>query len=187
MATKRQKRQIITGVSRSAAEDAFAAYVKARAELAKLTADMELACTRIREKYQERLAALSTEMDEKFETLLAYAGENREQLFAKKKSHDMAHGTIGYRIGMPKLKTIKGFTWASALQLAKEFLPEYVRTTEEVAKDKLLADRNGVLIPAGAGEDAEGTPIAELMARCGIMVTQDESFFVEPKQEGGDL
>jgi phage host-nuclease inhibitor protein Gam len=52
----------------------------------------------------------------------------------------------------------------------KEFLPGYVRSSEEIAKDKLLADR-----------DVEKMP--EDMARCGIAVVQDESFYVEPKHE----
>lgn len=81
----------------------------------------------------------------------------------------MAHGVIGFRTGTPKLKTLKGFTWASALQLVKEFLPGYIRQTEEIAKDKLLADR-----------DTE--EMAPQMAKCGIQVSQDETFYVEPKR-----
>ena len=68
------------------------------------------------------------------------------------------------------MKTLKGFTWASALQLVKEFLPGYIRQTEEIAKDKLLADRDYKNMP-------------EQMAKCGIQVAQDEAFFVEPKTE----
>ena len=82
----------------------------------------------------------------------------------------MAHGTIGFRTGTPKLKTMKGFTWASVLQLAREFMPSYIRTTEEIAKDKLLADR----------DDEE---MSDKMAHCGIAVAQDETFYVEPKTE----
>ena len=82
----------------------------------------------------------------------------------------MAHGVIGFRTGTPKLKTLKGFTWASALQLVKEFLPDYVRQTWDIAKDKLLADR-----------DTEA--MFEKMAKCGIQVVQDETFYVEPKKE----
>ena len=91
-------------------------------------------------------------------------------VFAKKKSLEMVHGTIGFRTGTPKLKTLKGFTWASAKNLVCEFLPAFIRTTEEIAKDKLLADR-----------DVEG--MTEKMAQCGIMVAQDETFYVEPKKE----
>ncbi len=69
-----------------------------------------------------------------------------------------------------KLKNLKGFTWASVTNLVKEFLPDYIRTTEELAKDKLLADR-------------EVPEVAKLFPKIGIQVVQDESFYVEPKKE----
>ena len=58
----------------------------------------------------------------------------------------------------------------AVLELLKEFNPAYVRTSEEVAKDKLLADR-------------ENEDMPELMQKVGIKVEQDETFFVEPKKE----
>ena len=166
----RAKKTIISGVSRESAEEAFATYAKAEAKRAKITADIELQCAKIREKYAANLAELDMEKEQAFDTLQAYAVENQAELFTKKKSLEMSHGVIGFRTGTPKLKTLKGFTWASALKLVKEFLPSYVRQTEEIAKDKLLADR-----------DAE--KMAEQMERCGIQVAQDEAFFVEPKTE----
>lgn len=170
MATKRQKKTVITGVTRDEAEQAFASYAKSDASINKINADIDLQCAKIREKYQDKLASLTCDRECAFDTLQAYATENQTELFAKKKSLDMAHGTIGFRTGTPKLKTLKGFTWASALNLVKEFLPDFIRKTEEVAKDKLLADR-----------DVEG--MSDKMAKCGILVTQDETFYVEPKQE----
>lgn len=170
---KRAKKTIITGVSKDIAEEAFAIYAKADAEKAKITAEIELQCSRIRERHQERLSQLQTTQEEAFATLQAFATENQAELFSKKKSLDMVHGTIGFRTGTPKLKTLKGFTWASALQLVKEFLPTHIRSTEEIAKDKLLADR-------------EDERVAANLARCGIVVAQDETFFVEPKKEMSD-
>lgn len=177
---KRVKKIIITGVTREAADEAFAKYAKADAESAKITADIELQCAKIREKYAGRLAELDAAKTVAFDTLQSFATENQAELFSKKKSLDMAHGVIGFRTGTPKLKTLKGFTWASALQLVKEFLPGYVRKTEEVAKDKLLADRDmDVRVKDGAGE----VKLSQEMTRCGIQVVQDETFYVEPKKE----
>ena len=169
MAT-RQKKTLIQGITAEQANDAFAQYAKADAQINKINADVELQCAKIREKHADELTRLSDEREQAFDTLQAYAVENQAELFTKKKSLDMAHGTIGFRTGKPKLKTLKGFTWASALNLVREFLPSFIRTTEEIAKDKLLADR-----------DAEG--MGEKMAQCGITVTQDETFYVEPKKE----
>lgn len=166
--TKRAKKVVLTGTTREMADEAFNEYASAVAEISKVTAEIELECVRIRNERAAQLEALTKRRDEAFDNLHAYATEHQEELFSKKKSLDMAQGTIGFRTGMPKLKTLKGFTWASALQLAKEFLPGYVRSTEELAKDKLLADREEV---------------GEQMSKCGIMVAQDETFFVEPKSE----
>ena len=182
----RQKKTIITGVSRETADEAFATYAKNDAQIQKINAEIELQCAKVREKYADRLAVLTTEKEAAFDTLQSFATENQAELFTKKKSLDMAHGTIGFRTGTPKLKTLKGFTWASALQLAKKFLPStYIRQTEEIAKDKLLADRDldeVAIYDTPTGDDRTGT-MREAMAVCGIQVAQDETFYVEPKKE----
>ena len=91
---------------------------------------------------------------------------------------------IGFRTGTPKLKTLKGFTWASALQLVKRFLPDYIRQTEEIAKDKMLADRDGnVAMAVSDSPSFVEVPIRKAMTECGIQVVQDETFYVEPKKE----
>lgn len=185
MAT-RKKKVIITGVSREQADEAFATYAKSDAQLQKINADIELQCAKYREKYAEKIATLSEEREQAFETLQAFATENQAELFAKKKSLDMAHGVIGFRTGTPKLKTLKGFTWASALELAKRFLPmTYIRQTEEIAKDRLLADRDlkEVAVYDTPTGDLRTATMTEAMAVCGIQVVQDEAFYVEPKKE----
>ena len=131
---------------------------------------MDLEMTKIREKYADQLAELNEVKEKSFNIVETYAIENKEELFQKRKSVESAHGIFGFRTGTPKLKTLKGFTWASVLNLCKEYLPEYVRTTYEVAKDKLLADR-----------DKE--EVSEQFEKVGILVAQDESFYLEPKKE----
>jgi phage host-nuclease inhibitor protein Gam len=168
--TKRTKKVIHTGITSEQMESAMGEYAAADAKLAKINATMDEQITRIREKYADDIAKLTEIKDNAFAIVQAFAMEHRDELFAKRKSMDGAHGTIGFRTGTPKLKTLRGFTWAAALQLIKEFLPSYVRTSEEPAKDKLLADRD---IPA----------VAEKLGKCGIEVIQDEAFFIELKKE----
>lgn len=170
MATKRTKKTVISGVSREQYEQAFADFAMADAKAQSLTAKMDQEMTKIREKYTDQLAELNETKDRSFEVMQTYATENKDTLFSKKKSLESAHGIIGFRTGNPKLKNLKGYTWASVTNLAKEFLPEYIRTTEELAKDKLLADR-------------EVPEVAELFPKIGVIVVQDESFYVEPKKE----
>jgi phage host-nuclease inhibitor protein Gam len=168
--TKRAKKVIHTGITSEQMESAMGEYATADAKLAKINATMDEQITRIREKYADDVSKLTDTKDKNFEVVQAFAMENREELFAKKKSMDGAHGTFGFRTGTPKLKTLKGFTWSAALNLIKEFLPGYVRTSEEPAKDKLLADR-------------ELPNVIEKMDKCGIEVIQDETFFIELKKE----
>lgn len=184
MATKRQKKTVITGVTREAAEEAFGKYAKADAQIEKINAEIDLQCAKIREKYQQKLGELACDRECAFDTLQAFATENQADLFTKKKSLDMAHGTIGFRTGTPALKTLKGFTWASALTLVKKYIPGYVRTKEEIAKDKLLADRELEAVEFIENDiTKKQVPMGTAMAECGIMVAQDETFYVEPKKE----
>ena len=167
--TRQSKVLLPSTISREDAEQAFANYAEADAKQQKITATMDVQITKIREKYTDDLTALAQEKEKNFEIIQTYAVNNRDD-FGNKKSMELTHGVIGFRTGTPKLKTRKGFTWESVKNLVKEFLPAYIRTAEEVAKDRLLADR-------------EVPEISAQFAKVGILVDQDENFFVEPKKE----
>lgn len=169
----RVKKTVVTGVTREQMEDAFGRYASADAEVQSINAAMDKRFVAIREKHADRLAVLEQEKTEAFEVMQVFATENREELFSKRKSMETTHGTLGFRTGQPKLKTKKGFTWAAVLELLKKFGQDYIRTVEEPAKDKLLANRED--------EDCQ-----QVMKDCGILVAQDETFYVEPKKEKED-
>ena len=166
----REKKVVHTGVGSDKMELAFADYARCDARAQKINAQMDIEIIKIREKYAEELGRLSEQKEVAFDILQAYAMENKAEIFSKRKSLETAHGVLGFRTGTPTLKTMKGFTWKAVTNLLKEFLPAYVRTTEEPAKDRLLADRD---FPETAAQ----------FSKVGIFVTQDESFFVEPKKE----
>ena len=110
--------------------------------------------------------------------------ETRVVRFEMIEADDALAARTGFRTGTPKLKTLKGFTWASALTLVKKFMPGYVRTSEEIAKDKLLADRELEAVEFIENDiTKKQIPMGTAMAECGIMVAQDETFYVEPKKE----
>lgn len=170
MAKERQKATVIKDITREQAEDAFALYATANSNLKKKEAELELKLTKVREGYQDEIAQLTALRDAQFAVLQTYALEH-EHLFDKKKSTELTHGIIGFRTATPSLKTLKGFTWKSCVNLVKEFLGDgYVRTTEEVDKESLLAKR-------------DEPEVADLFAKCGFEVRQDETFYVEPKTE----
>ncbi len=169
----RQKKTVISGVTREQMEEAFGKYALADAEVASINATMDKQFVAIREKHADRLAELEQQKADAFELMQVFATENREELFSKRKSIETTHGVLGFRLGTPKLKTKKGFTWAAVLELLKKFGKDYVRTVDEPAKDKLLADRDS--------EECK-----KVMSDCGILVAQDETFYVEPKKEKED-
>ena len=68
---KREKKVIISGVTRESADEAFAIYAKADAQSMKIIADIELQCAKIRERYANKLAELEGEKEKAFNTLHA--------------------------------------------------------------------------------------------------------------------
>ena len=166
----RKKTTVHTNVTAQQAEEAFAEYATATSGINKLTSEMEIKITGVREKYQDGLAALNRRVEETNAILMTYAMEN-ENLFDKKKSIEMTHGKIGFRTGTPTVKNLKGFTWEAVKNLVKSFLGDsYVRIKEEVNKEAILAARDEKEIAAKFGQ-------------CGIEIRQEETFFVEPKEE----
>lgn len=170
MATKRTKKVVVTGVSKEMAETAFAEFAIADAKVQGITAKMDGEITRIREKYADTLSELNEAKEKAFEVMQTYAMEQKDVLFVKRKSVESAHGVFGFRTGNPKLKRIKGYTWDDVTNKVKELLPEYIRISEELAKDKLLSDR-------------KDPDVAEMFPRIGIQVVQEDTFYIELKKE----
>jgi len=170
MAKSRAKKVLITEeITKEKAEIIFGEYAAKDAEICQLEAKMDREIIKVREKYQEKLGQLCEEREKAMEQLQHFAVNNPDQ-FSKKRSIEFTHGVLGFRTGNPCLKTLKGFTWPAVTNMLKTFLPDYVRTVEEPAKDKLLADR-----------DKE--EVADLFVKVGIEVKQNETFYVEPKKE----
>lgn len=167
--TREVKKLITENISVTDAESIFAEYATADAKVQKTNALMDIAITKIRDKFKDELTELEDVKAACFEKLQHFAITSPE-LFTQKRSIELMHGKLGFRTGTPALKTLKGFTWSSSLNLVKEFLPDFVRTKEEVDKESLLAKRDDL-------------DISGKFSKCGIKVEQAETFFVEPKKE----
>ncbi|MCD2424475.1 host-nuclease inhibitor Gam family protein [Niabella pedocola] len=166
MSTTEKMKKVLTGnTSKETAETALFIFSSTAKRQHKIHTTMDAEINLIRQKYLQELSDLNTQKIQAFETLQRYAENNRDA-FAGKKSIALKNGILGFRTGMPKLKTLKGYSWSSVVNLLKIHLPDYVRTVEEPAKSKLLADR---LLPE------VGLKFKEL----GICIDQDETFFVE--------
>lgn len=167
---KRVKRETTPLLDDKGLDEQMAIYAKCENELTVIVAELESKTQAIRESYTDKIDELRGERDEAMKLIHFWAEKHKEERFSKKKSQELLHGRIGFRTGTPKLKTIKGFTWASVTQLLKEFYPDFIRSKEEVDKEKLIAFREE--------EEAE-----DIYAKVGVELAQDEVFFIEPKTE----
>lgn len=170
--TTRVKKQVKPAKSQEEIEIVISEYATADAKYKKIIATIEQTITALREKHEDELIDLKTTIQEKVEDLQTYATANPD-LFKDKKSVDLVHGSIGFRTGTHKLQTLRKLKWDDVLPLIKKKLPTYVRVKEELAKDKLIADR-------------DDKKVSKYFDYCGIEVVQDETFFVELKKEGAE-
>jgi phage host-nuclease inhibitor protein Gam len=133
-----------------------------------LTVEMDERIRQIRAEYEQRIADLSADIETEFDMAQDWAERNKAE-FLQRKSLDLVHGTVGFRTGTPKLKTMRGVKWDTVLMRMTQLrMSSYVRTKVEPDKEKLIADR----------EKLDGK-----LAEIGCQVVQDETFFVEPKRE----
>lgn len=167
--SKRKSKVLHRDVTQAQFEEAMNSYATAHAKHESITTKMDVQIAKIREKFQSELNDLAETQESNYEVVQTYCEENPE-LFAKKKSMDTVNGTVGFRSGTPKIKLLKGYTWAVVMKLLKSTLPTYVRTVEEPNKEKLLADRNA-------------PEVAAQFKEVGIMVDSDERFYIELKKE----
>ncbi len=166
----RQKKNVIVSPDEAGAQVALKDFALASSQLKETEAKIEQEVQKIRKKYASRVNGMQQLRDDSYGLVHAYASENKDKLFDKKRSVDWSFGTFGFRLGTPKVDKKRGITWGAALQLIKGQDLEFVRTKEEVDRDKIIASRED---PAIMGQ----------LAKLGISVIQTETFFVEPKEE----
>jgi phage host-nuclease inhibitor protein Gam len=151
-------------------DTAITSYTNATSGLCNLNNIIASEQSEIYERYADNLAALQQQQQEAFEQIKTYCLQHKETLFAKRRSMHTAAGTLGFRLGTPKLKPIDNTTWTEILPLLKVHLPGYVRTIEEPAKDLLLQHRHTFAV-------------ASQLLSLGLQVVQDEVFYIEPKNK----
>lgn len=134
----------------------------------RLQLDAEAAHKAVDDKFGPPLAAYGKQIEERYELIRAWAEANPSE-FGGRKSLEVTHGQLGWRTGQPTLKTLTGWTWDRVLEKLKSLpgLSHYLRVKEEVNKQAILNDREGM------GPDA--------LRNLGVRVVQDEVFYVEPR------
>lgn len=156
--------------TRAQAEEALGEIRELTIEKAQHMLKIELAKKAAEDLHAARLAEIEKLLLSKTEQLKTWSEANPGE-FGGKKSLDMTHGKIGFRLGNPQLKTLSKWTWDRVLEaLRSAGLTPFIRTKEEVNKQALL-DR--------AQDPTETFPLAGF----GLRIAQDEPFFVDPKIE----
>jgi phage host-nuclease inhibitor protein Gam len=161
--------RIDTQITPAEFQQAMEHYAAAGLRGLEINKAIEAEVNEILEKYEHELQCATHTKNTAYETLKNYCTANKNSLFSKRRSIGTPSGIAGFRLGTPRLKTKKGTNWGSILAQLKEKLPGYIRTVEEPAKDKLLADRH----------DEE---VVLALKEMGVEVVQDELFYVETKQ-----
>lgn len=91
------------------------------------------------------------------------------QMSWEKRTLETPFGRMGFRVGTPAVALIKRVarTFKDACELLARTLPAFVRQTPEIDKEAILA------------ADREGSLDVGKLNRCGLVITQDEQFWVE--------
>lgn len=145
-------------------------YVKADARKQTITAKCNEEVAKVNNKYKDELDSLAKQLIDRYDIVKSYCEQNREQLFSGVQSIKVNTIKIGFRKGTCKIVTCEGVTMDDVLvRLKKKKLNDYVRTTEEVDKQKLIAD-------------SEEKKIVSALPALGIKFVQEETFFITPSK-----
>jgi len=154
-------------ISKAKFEEAVARYTNALQREAEINRVMEDEINEILAKHEESLHSIADEKKKAFDIAHAYCTANKQQLFTKRRSIGLPQGIAGFRLGTPRLCITSGSGWQDVVGRLKELLPDYVRTTDEPARDMLLADRHK-------------PDVAPLLVQLGLQVVQDDLFYIQP-------
>lgn len=149
-------------------QQAMARYAQAGLRGLEINKAIETEVNEVMARYEYELQCNAHNRNSAFELIRAYCTTNKQNLFAKRRSIGTPHGVAGFRLGTPRLKTEKGSNWNAVVQKLRQLLPDYIRHSEEPAKDLLLADRHK-------------EPVARALMEIGVQIVQDELFYIDTK------
>ena len=170
METTRLRKTLPQRLTPASAEAEMKHFAEATAELKRLQAELELAIANLRGSYADKIAHYKAQQQKVAERLQRYAQDNYGSLFAKGKSHDLRHGSIGFRQGNPQVLKSRSTTWAQLLQRFKELHLPFVRIKEEPDKQAIVAARTD-------------KALMQQLSKLGVSVVQQETFYCQSNEE----
>ncbi len=138
MTTKRTKPVTIQPIKDlTEANDALAEIASVKRRLSEIDIDMNEAIDHVKASADQLAAPHQLRLKELENGLTAFAERNQSKLFSKKKSVEVAFGTIGYRKST-EVKPKPKFKWSVILENIKKYgFTTAIRTKEEPNKDEL--------------------------------------------------
>ncbi len=163
--TKRSKIKSSTITSRVGMETVVGEIAMMTLNKISLTTRMDEEISAIRSKYESAIALIDQSIGEQTEDAHVWSLLNPSE-FGDKKSIEFVQGVAGFRTGQPKLKMLPGWTSEMVLLAVDKLQPGFMRITTEVDKQAIIAQRENLG--------------AENLAKLGLKVVQDESFYIDP-------
>ena len=142
-----------------------------------LTLDLEEAINQLeqniaalRKAFAPEMTELAIQIDQETKLQLAWMVAHKADFDGPPRSIELPFGTVGYRLGQPRLKPISKWNWEKVLENMLEIGQEsFIRRTPEVDREALLAHKDEF------GEDG--------LKAIGLKVVQDDNPFVEIKRD----
>lgn len=159
------------------ADEALRELRELNTAIASREAHKSAALREVQERFDNDILPLAQKRDMALAALEDFAEANRAE-FADKRSRELNHGTLGFRMGQLALQTLKKVTWKDVLArlLGAKSLRVYVVTKSNVDKESILRD-------AKPGPDGKSVLNDAKLQRIGVQVVQEERFYVELKDE----
>jgi len=136
------------------------------ASIKAINSEVDQAIVLLKSERADELLDLKSKQEKAYSALEDFATKNQDILFYDKKSLSAQNGTFGFRMGKPKFTLMPNFSWPAVTSMMKVLLPDYIRTTYEIAKNKLMEDR-------------ELSEVSKHFSTLGLNIVQEENFFVD--------
>jgi phage host-nuclease inhibitor protein Gam len=165
-----EKPVVAIPADKAAAEALAASIVETEAKEKALRLEMNAKLDEVRADYDKKISEQINLTMAMRSALESWGWQNQKQEFSEPRSQVWSRGVIGFRRGQKKLATMSKITWDMVLQKIKTAMPRYIRTKEEVDREKLLADVKTGVVPA-----------LDLSA-VGLKIVEDDAFYFEAKE-----
>jgi phage host-nuclease inhibitor protein Gam len=135
-----------------------------KAFIARKEAEMNKRILEIQKKHEEETRESRDRVTASEKEIELFCQEHRDE-FSEVKTKVLNYGLVSFRLTSPKLTTLKGFTWETALKLLKKLnMTNFIRVKEEIDKEAIKTQLS---------DDPKG------LASVGLVITQSESFYYE--------